>query len=297
MIFEFAYKHNGLFTRNRYGSAEDISKWAKIYRVDVYRSIFGYPDHGLKDKGLLWGSFYFDLDCEGDISKSYEDLKALVELFEIQGVKPTDMRLFFSGFKGFHVVFDPTASQLPNTSNKNEVFKELATQVNKYLPNKTADLKIYDTRRVFRIVNTINSKSGLYKIPVSYPLLPLNQILELAKNPQQYNPVAQPVNFVIKGIYYRAESDIVAKFQPQHTPTVYPSKSIAPQVLEQITQGKSQGQRDLGAFYLIKYLQSKGFSRSEAEPLLIQYSHSCSPPFSEREIYYKLNKYYGNISK
>jgi len=298
MLFEFGYKRQtGEFVRNRYGTATEVVSWANKIKTDVYCSIFGFPDHKLKNAGPLSGSFYFDLDCEGDISKAHTDLKALIELFEIQGVKPTDMRLFFSGFKGFHVVFDPTASQLPNTTNKNEVFREIAIQVNDHLPNKTADLAIYDTRRVFRIANTINSKSGLYKILINYPLLPLDQILELAKTPQPFNPVAQQPNFVIRGIYDNAERDMVAKLQPKHTPTVYPSKSIAPQVLEQIIQGKPQGQRDAGAFYIVKYLQSKGFSKNEAEPLLIQYARNCTPPFSEREINYKLIKNYGYISK
>jgi len=297
MIFEFGYKTSTGFIRNQYGTYQQVKKWANKIGIDVYRSVFGFPNYDLKNSGPLWGSPYFDLDCEDDISRAYQDLMDLIELFEVQGIKPTDLRLYFSGFKGFHIVFDPIASNLPDTFNKNKVFKEIAIQVNEYVSNKTIDLSIYDSRRIFRIPNSINSKSGLYKIPLSYPLLPLEQILELAKTPQMIYRKVLKANPVIIGIYNRAEEDLMVKLQQKHTPTVYLSKSIAPQVMEQIIQGKSLGQRDLGAFYIVKYLKFKGFSQSEAESLLIQYAQNCTPPFSEREIYYKLDRNYGNISK
>ncbi len=63
MFFEFGYKSHP-FTRNIYITAKEVLVRAKEIGIDVYCSVYGYPDHKLTKNGPLWGSSYFDLDCE-----------------------------------------------------------------------------------------------------------------------------------------------------------------------------------------------------------------------------------------
>lgn len=83
----------------------------------------------------------------------------------------------------------------------NGIFKSIAEQIKTFSIHKTVDLKIYDNKRLFRVPNTINSSTGLYKImltPDELINLTEQDIKNLAKQPRNltlkdkpvYNPMA-----------------------------------------------------------------------------------------------------------
>ena len=92
----------------------------------------------------------------------------------------------FSGNKGFHLtvpcqVFAPSPSRITL-----ELYKKMAINAqNQGVP--FVDTSVYNCRRLWRLVNSVNSKSNLYKIPLTYKeLLNLSaeSIMKLAQKPR-----------------------------------------------------------------------------------------------------------------
>lgn len=110
---------------------------------------------------------YFDVDSEdleGARVSTIELIKRLCNEFKLS---PDDMLLSFSGSKGFHLglhnkLFD---GFLPGPDLPDKI-KTLATLLAGDVKN--VDLKIYNKNRIFRIPNSLNLKSNLYKIPISF---------------------------------------------------------------------------------------------------------------------------------
>jgi len=125
----------------------------------------------------------FDLDHE-DLNKARNDVVKLLNLLSTkvglgkEGIK-NHVRVYFSGNKGFHV-FVKTVKQYSS-----EELKEYCTAIAGEL--ESFDPVIYNKTRCFRVANTVNQKSGLYKIPITLDLIKdaegLDKIKELAKIP------------------------------------------------------------------------------------------------------------------
>lgn len=152
--------------------------------VDCYRSWCRY-DRGLYD---YWKSHdrhvagyagpcysdYLPIDIDNvDLDKALETCRNFLRYLEnAYDVPLKSLRDYFSGFKGFSIEI-PTvlfgdvqpATELP------DVFKEVA----KELKFDDFDLMLYKRNGLWRLPNTINSKSGLYKIPLS-----VNQVFDLS---------------------------------------------------------------------------------------------------------------------
>ena len=92
--------------------------------------------------------------------------------------------IFFSGSKGFHVnVPDINIQEIEN--NAHEAVRNVCLKIAEGIT--TLDTSVYDRARLWRMANTINSKSidgKRYKIPLTVDelfKLNVNQILEMAK--------------------------------------------------------------------------------------------------------------------
>jgi replicative DNA helicase/DNA primase catalytic subunit len=165
--------------------------------TDWYASLFTFGNEALEHFASKNGSIagyngpaytnnlVFDLDNE-DLNVSKADVvKLLTRLAKDIGLGKegihNHVRVYFSGNKGFHV-FIKTAKQFTPEELK-EYCKIIAGDLVSF------DAKIYNRTRCFRVANTINIKSGLYKIPVSLELIKdkdaINKIKELAKAPQE----------------------------------------------------------------------------------------------------------------
>ena len=145
-------------------------------------------------KGASYADFLpFDIDREGDLEGALSDTRALVARLEVDYDIPTEsMRLWFSGSKGFHLcvsagVFGPQwtpGDTLPGH------LKRLAARM---AGDVGIDSSIYDQNRLWRIPNTVNSKTGLYKLPIpveELPMLTVDHLLHRAQGPEDTIPWA-----------------------------------------------------------------------------------------------------------
>lgn len=119
---------------------------------------------------------WWDFDSK-DLAASQKDTQALVELLLRSGCTDKNIQICFSGNKGFSVVV-----RIDKYLVRKQI-EEVCSSMAKGLA--TFDTSVYDNQRIFRLVGTINEKSGLYKIPLTLSELydaNLNNIKEHAKN-------------------------------------------------------------------------------------------------------------------
>lgn len=135
---------------------------------DWYTSLFHYGQEAVdyfKSHGSIAGfdgpatlsELVFDLDSKGDVELARQDTMKLLKKLKDLGVdNRKSTRIYFSGNKGFHVYVS-----LP----KEYTNKELEYMCSGIAEDiATFDTVIYNTSRLFRVVNTKHNSSGLYKI-------------------------------------------------------------------------------------------------------------------------------------
>lgn len=184
-----------------------------------YISMFGY-DNSIHEHLGITGSvrgfkghffckyLYFDIDSE-DLQQSHDMAKSFtLLLYNMLGVNPKSLFISFSGNKGFHIGlhqnlfggFSPFRD-LPARIKvlamlvlmgcfevRMEQIQEQVKAAGKHEFNHM-DLSIYTPNRIFRMLNSYNAKSGLFKIGLTFDqltTLSLDQIKELAKEAQSY---------------------------------------------------------------------------------------------------------------
>ena len=192
--------------------------------TDWYSSLFTFPEEAkeyfLKNDNSIKGyngkattsKLVFDFDSKVDLDIAKKDAIILLQEFQKQNIDiQKSVRTYFSSSKGFHVELYTTGQFTP------EDCKELSTHLKKVLKLSTLDTVIYNTTRLYRISNTKNPKSGLFKIeiePQDLVDLTIEQIKEKAKNPVATNFVIEPtsnLNFVktYKNLYSQTSRSVV----------------------------------------------------------------------------------------
>jgi replicative DNA helicase len=129
-------------------------------KYDEVKSMKGFT--GAYTKKLV-----FDFDSEDNIEKAKNDTVELVSRLIQNGMNESDLQIFYSGHKGFHV-----------ESNTTETFtrQEFASTVKALAEGlETFDPKIVNETRIFRVPLTKNVVTKRYKIPLT-----MNQLCEMS---------------------------------------------------------------------------------------------------------------------
>ena len=132
----------------------------------------------------------FDVDHKGEnsienIGISLDGIKALITRLKAFGLSSFDIA--FSGNKGFHLtVSTPLLDKLSGYIDTPWRIESLSRKLAGDVPG--IDFTIYSTTHLIRSLNSINAKSGLYKIPLTeaeiFSLSP-DEIIDLAKKPRR----------------------------------------------------------------------------------------------------------------
>lgn len=166
MIKEVAF---GIANRHHFMPEDEIDKWKGT--KDTYTSLYSYDDYvkeyykkkytlaGFDGKVYMPKEFYFDVD--GDSSERARQLT--IGLCEYLKELDVSYKLYFSG-TGFHV-------GVSQGIFKWEPSKDLHLRVKDCLTSNGifdyADSSVVDKTRIIRLTNTRNSKSNLFKVPIS----------------------------------------------------------------------------------------------------------------------------------
>ncbi len=131
-----------------------------------------------------WSDFlWFDIDSD-DLSVALANARQLVIRVEL--IDPAlggFLIYFFSGAKGFHIGIPAPLLGLCPSIDLPQVFKKLAREI---AGDIEIDISIYDKNRLWRVPNTRNGKSGLFKIPLTFDELAtcsIERLLKMAKQP------------------------------------------------------------------------------------------------------------------
>ena len=133
-----------------------------------------------------------DVSCYDNVKA--DALIALSYLKIIYHITKDQVKIYFSGNKGIHIIVPAKLMDIKPMLSLNGVFKTIATSINTFSKNKTIDTQIYDNKRMFRIPNTVHEKSNLYKIPIT-----ANELRNLSES--EVRKLAQaPRNISVKSI-------------------------------------------------------------------------------------------------
>jgi hypothetical protein len=140
--------------------------------------------------------FFFDIDCPDNLSQAREDTLAMFDLLmDRTGVHQEQIQIFFSGNKGFHIIVPCEVFDAFEFDGIFNLYKKMAIRAID-IGIKNIDVSVYNHRRILRYPNSIHSKSGLYKIPLSYETLrdvSVEGIMEIAKQPQPQDYLTEPI--------------------------------------------------------------------------------------------------------
>lgn len=304
---------NGHFTRNHYirldyGYEEKIERFIeKTNNTDVYHTVYFYSDQNIDD-AELYAPMYLDLDSDADNGTGYERVKVdtlmavsyLKNLFEI----PEELiQVYFSGAKGFHILISPEVFGIKPEKNLNEKYRIFANKINQYTIYRSVDTRIYDKRRLFRFPNSINGKTGLYKVRVSVEdirRMSYKDMQTYAKEPKD-ETFAEPV-LIPKAKNQFERLILVYKMQERkkklrkHQITEGEKGDLLPCVEAVLETGVEEGYRNNTTVAVASSLFQAGYVLDEVISIMLEWNEKNNPPLSEKEIQTTVQSAY-NITK
>jgi len=306
-IYNFVEYAVNKYRSNLVYKLNDIKQSEYEDKTDCYISMFRYPaefkNHVEITKsvagygGLIGLDFiYIDFDCIENIDQAKQDLQNFIQyglgLF-LQFEDFEKLRISFSGAKGFTLAIPKSfIGNADPCNNMNLKVKNFVKNLSELVRDETSiilytiDFQIYDKVRVIRLNNTINSKSGLYKIPLLHSELinlTIDEIKELAKQKRYVkydNDI--PVNEQLKEIF-------------EQEPETEPAKEInCDEIPNDLFKPVSEGNRNNQAFEIASRLRFHNNPTSYIRSALNMWNNTLSLPLPEKEletIISSVNKY------
>lgn len=282
----------GAHRRNRVMTLEDLRRRYPTGQTDCYRTAFRYPDafrHHWQEhrrsvlgyRGPVWADWlYLDIDS-GDLRESLEAAREAVRMLEARyDLDPRYVWPSFSGAKGFHLLIPHQLFGWEPSDRLPHAFRALVGLLfdDRRLP---LDLAIYEPVRLFRLTNTRNSKSGLFKVALSaHELLhaPLEEILKLARAPRE--GVERPEPPGLSSALAEAWQAALRQAQAPQANGARPGELAA-----RLRQGLCPGSRHPTLASIAGHLIARGVDPELTVELLMAVNETrCQPPKPREEI-------------
>ena len=203
---EFAAREMPHF-RNLVINVKNVGRYADSYgRYNVYTSMYFYLEKVFEYMkgniragrasisaydGLIYANYLFiDIDAKRLDAALDVARKILLCLYDKWNCGKNDVTMAFSGNKGFHIGIDTGVfGRLLPSGNLNIVFSEIRREISQICAlteseRELIDFAINDRTRLWRLINTINAKSGLFKIalhPAELMRLGVDEIKGMAR--------------------------------------------------------------------------------------------------------------------
>ena len=285
---------------------QQIERYRKRFgNKDIYVCMYSYerPDNikaedinydiHLGDKNAI-SSLYLDFDMKENTNEAYDDLKFQCErvihvLVNIWKIPSNMLQIYFSGNKGFHVVVPHEILNLKPCVNVNETIKRAVMFFKVQFSASALDTAIYDRRRLFRLPNSINAKSGLYKVPITFKQLhefSQEQMMEWAKEPKAYP-------FVAPKYIAEAANQFASIVRIRETQKAKPKKKVEipkdkqkmlPCVDHILRTSISKGSRNRTMVALASSIMQAGYTQEETQEIIEQWNEQNDPPLEAHEL-------------
>lgn len=295
-IVEIGGSVKGIFSRNILCHTTEVTKELDKYSFeDKYSTIYRYSDTN-QDLSTVVAPFYLDLDID-DIENNYDKLKRDLHLIyrqlkRILYLEDKDIEIYFSGSKGFHILVNEKVLNIEPSRTLNEDYKLMALRLKSFTIYKTIDTKIYDKKRLFRMVNTINSKTGLYKVPVTMEQIN-NFNYEELKNWAKEKKTLRPKIYLTNNKAKEAFVEYVNKIKEEEKKKInhkvaremIERKELLPCIKYILQNGAMEGQRNNTSNALASALLQCGKTLDETLDVMHAWNtKKNSPSLPEKEI-------------
>lgn len=198
---------------------------------------------------------YFDFDGLG----ANEDAKSVYQhLTKNLQVPEAAIKLYHSGSKGYHLIVQWETLGIPPRVDLHDLYRRFAQGLasSEVCKHGTLDTKIYQPRRILRIVGTVHQKTGALKTRVSLPsLTPLNapETRELGLE------VAEHLHKAIVDLETDQRLKESVSLKLPHEFLLEPLDCVT----EALTNGLPEGSRNEGMYTLALYFRSLGLTKDE----------------------------------
>jgi len=257
------------------------------------KDMFDYWMENNKTSGYEGKSFcrYVPIDIDSDdLNKAKENAFNIInQLGCLFDVDIDCIRIFFSGSKGFHL-------ELPSSLFGIEPCTNLPYRLKKTIQKLEfdVDMSMYQHNRLWRLPNTINSKTNLYKIQLKYRDLDksIDDIKSMAEKPSDvfdtYDEYCD-TNDTLHSIYKNTEyTQVFSNNSTSPIPTIPPTTKVP------LPQGVP---KDFRNQFLVKYgikWRSQGIPLEKALELALRWNDSCKPPESQYKVKATIRHLYDN---
>lgn len=303
-----AHTKNGYFTRNHLMPIDKVNEFRFKYdNIGVYHTAYIYDNKNQKDANLL-GDFYIDLDKdlsgkdpESAFDAIREDALSCISYLKfVFGVPDSYIDIYFSGNKGLHITVSYLVFDVQPNKSLNAIYKNMAKEINDTTKHKTVDTKIYDSKRLFRMINSRHQKSMLYKIRLTHEELKacsLEQVKVFAKMPRSYKKdssiCAIPQAAGQFKLYERRINEKKLKRQSRNLNNLKPLDFTPPCVEHLLNEKVVEGQRNCTVAALASFFHQQQIDIEEAKGRLEEWnSQKCFPSMEDEEIEITLKSVY-----
>jgi replicative DNA helicase len=313
---EYAYKGaaiGDLKFRNNVILASDVrGKLERSERNECYTTIARFTEDYLKHRnetGTVEGyvgscyvdTLWFDVDDENLDNSLIGAFNLLMTLENAFGVDRADIRVFFSGKKGFHVGIPTTTFSAVPSPQLPRALKHMAQRIAGQA-GVTIDHSIYRTNSLLRLPNTVNAKSGLFKIPLpldGFEALTIDDILDMAVKPKP--PImrqgAGAHNEQLSRLYQKGLEEAQAgENRRVEIPVLNNRESEMPRFdkvcMFRMLKGVPSGHRNEVCLRLADHFRKKGFPLSVTTAALLQWNRLNEAALDEVDIQDVVNRVY-----
>lgn len=252
---------------------------------DVYATPYVYYKKK-QEESLLYAGFYIDLDLK--VSKQDDYIKVRNDALTVISIFMNDFKIpkhyidiYFSGNKGFHIMINPVVLGITPKKTLNEDFKLLARRIKSYTLNKTIDTVVYDRVRLLRLPNTVNSKSGLYKVRITKEMLEKYTYEEMKLYASKPRPNPKHIKLKLIQEAKNKYNELIAAQRADDEAILNKGKSnrkvkkldgILPCVAYILETGAEKGQRNNTAVALASSLFQSGGSLEEVTDVILNWN-------------------------
>lgn len=287
--------NNNIFKRNFYINKTKIKNELDMFKQDRYMTIYSYENKNIDTCNFI-APLYIDLDID-DIENNYDklirDLKIIHRQLKLLFcLNDNDIDIFFSGAKGFHIIISENIFGFKPSRTLNKDLKKVAIYLKAYTITKCVDTKIYDYKRLFRINNSINSKTNLYKVQIKYndvANMTYEQLKEYASSPKYLRKIRSKYNEKANEKFYELIKEIdkkeASKINIKLAHEFLKKKELLPCVKYILQNGSPIGNRNNTTIALANSLFQIGNSLEEVTEIINQWNISKNDsPLSQSEV-------------
>lgn len=279
---------------------EDIPKWQHEEAKDFncFATVQKYANEKKTEGEDFLAPLYFDLDYSEDPSIAQVEAVKLVEFFtEELDIQSQDIKIYFSGSKGFHVIIDERALGVTPRTDLHRVYKHIAGYLRYRLgdttekeaedgklveyiePLKAVDLVVYTVKRMLRLPYSRHQKTGLYKIELTLQQLKELSLEDIKERARTGQPIQQEEKTIRKrpkaGAFFADKlheyEESAATVADKRNKTEYVFTKEKPPVCVQdiLDHGwKKDGDRNNATVQLCCYFKAAGYTKDEAISIL-----------------------------